>query len=131
MAVAKASRPQTVRRRRSLAEKRHLVELTLRPGATVRAVALEQGVHQNTLGIWKREYRAGKLGAKTAKPRKDATPSASFVPVSVASIARRRSDSAACSGVVEVVFASGATLRIETAAIDAVLVSALVAELRR
>lgn len=131
MAAARAPRPPVAHRRRSLAEKRHLVELALRPGASARAVALDHGVHQNTLGIWKREYRAGKLGAKTAKPRKDATQSTSFVPVSVASIARGRSDSTCCSGVVEVVFASGATLRIETEAIDAVLVSALVAELRR
>lgn len=131
MAVAEAPRPQIARRRRSLAEKRHLVELTLRPGASARAVALEHGVHQNTLGIWKRAYRAGKLGATSAKPRKESAQSASFVPVSIASIARKRPDSSACSGVVEVIFVSGATLRIEANAVDMGLVIALVAELRR
>ena len=129
MAAVKTARPQTPRRQRSLAEKRHLVELTLRPGASARAVALEHGVHQNTLGVWKKAYRAGKLGAERTTARDGAAQSTSFVPVDVASTPRKRVDTG--RGVVDVVFPSGATLRVETGALDRALVIALVAELRR
>jgi len=130
MAAAKGPRPQISHRRWPFAEKRRLVELTLRPGASARAIAEEYGVHQNTLGIWKRAYRAGELDAKGAKTRVGAEERALFVPVSVATTPRKRSD-AVYNAVVEVVFASGATLRIESGALDTGLVCALVAELRR
>lgn len=131
MAVAKAPRPQVSHRHWPVAEKRRLVELTLRPGASARAVADEHGVHQNTLGLWKKAYRAGKLEAKGAKPRVRASQRPEFVPVSVASTPRKRLDGAVRNDVVEIVFASGTTLRIETGAIDMALLSALVADLRR
>jgi len=54
MAAARAPRPHAAHRRWPLAERRRLVELTLRPGASARAIADEHGVHQNTLGVWKR-----------------------------------------------------------------------------
>jgi transposase-like protein len=47
--AARVPRPHASHRRWPLAEKRRLVELTLRPGASARAVADEHGVHQNTL----------------------------------------------------------------------------------
>jgi transposase-like protein len=139
MAATKAPTQRAPRRRWPLAEKRRIVELTLGEGASVLAIAREHGVHPNSLGQWKALYRAGKLDAQVkSAPRVHApAASATFVPASVVPAVRRpqpaaRADAAACrSGIVQLVLASGATLRIETGALDAALVCALVAELRR
>jgi hypothetical protein len=96
-------------------------------------------VRPNSLHRWRTLYRAGKLDAQVLATPRIAGPAASakFVPVSLVSDVRRsqpasRPDAAACrSGIVQLVLASGATLRIETGALDAALVCALVAELRR
>jgi transposase-like protein len=139
MAATKAPTQRAPRRRWPLAEKRRIVELTLGEGASVLAIAREHGVHPNSLGQWKALYRAGKLDAQVKSAPRVHVPAASatFVPVSVVPAVRRpqpaaRADAAACrSGIVQLVLASGATLRIETGALDAALVCALVAELRR
>jgi transposase-like protein len=110
----------------------------LRTGASVLAIAREHGVRPNSLHRWRALYRAGKLNAQVLAAPRIAGPAASatFVPVSLASEVRRsqpasRPDAAACSGIVQLVLASGATLRIEAGALDASLLCALVAELRR
>src|SRR3954471_23793033 len=70
----------------SAEEKRRLVAETLRPGASVAAVAREHGVHPNQLFKWRRLAREGLL-AGTAAP---------FVPVVLAEAGQRiRSLSAA------------------------------------
>jgi transposase len=51
----------TVRVRRTVAEKRRIVELTLRPGASVARVAQAEGVNSHQVFQWRRAYRAGKL----------------------------------------------------------------------
>ena len=127
------------RRRWPPAEKRRIVELTLRAGASALVIAREHGVHPSSLGQWKALYRTGKLDASVKPRARVAGPAASatFVPVSVVPELRRpqpatRSDAAVGrSGIVQLVLASGATLRIETSALDAALVCALVAELQR
>ncbi len=50
-----------VRRRRSVAEKRRIVELTLVPGASVALVARAHGVNANQVFKWRREYERGEL----------------------------------------------------------------------
>ncbi len=129
---------RALRRRWPIAEKRRIVELTLRSGASVRAIAREQGVHPTSLCHWKALYRAGKLGGQKHSARTvTVKPSgATFVPVSIVPALRNpppasRTDAAThgCS-VLQLVLASGATLRIETGALDAELICALVAELR-
>ena len=50
------------RLRRSIAEKRRMVEETLVPGASVARVARAQGVNANQLFGWRRLYLAGRLG---------------------------------------------------------------------
>lgn len=50
-----------VRVRRSVAEKRRIVERTLEPGASVARVAQAHGVNPNVVFHWRREYRDGKL----------------------------------------------------------------------
>jgi len=50
-----------VRVRRSVGEKRRIVELTLQPGASVARVAQAEGVNSHQVFQWRRSYRAGKL----------------------------------------------------------------------
>jgi transposase len=50
------------RQRRSIAEKRRIVEETLAPGASVARVARDRGVNANQLFGWRRLYLAGRLG---------------------------------------------------------------------
>jgi transposase len=58
------------RRRRSVAQKRRIVEETLEPGASVARVARAQGVNASQVFHWRRQYRQGLLGegnGETAK----------------------------------------------------------------
>ncbi|MGC1417194.1 MAG: transposase [Candidatus Acidiferrum sp.] len=50
------------RRRRSVAEKRRIVEETLEPDASVARVARTHGVNANQVFHWRRQYRQGLLG---------------------------------------------------------------------
>jgi transposase len=54
------------RQRRSIAEKRRIVEETLLPGASVAKVARAHGVNANQVFGWRRLYRAGRLGEQKA-----------------------------------------------------------------
>jgi len=62
-------------RRRSVEEKRRIVEETLVSGASVAAVARRHEANANQVFMWRREYQTGKLGRGTAI--------AEFVPVGV------------------------------------------------
>ena len=50
-----------VRRWRSVAEKRQIVELTLEPGASVALVARAHGVNANQVFKWRRAFERGEL----------------------------------------------------------------------
>jgi transposase-like protein len=50
-----------VRRWRSVAEKRRIVELTLVPGASVALVARAHGVNANQVFKWRGEFERGEL----------------------------------------------------------------------
>ena len=50
------------RRRRSVAEKRRIVEETLAPDASVAKVARAHGVNANQVFAWRRQYHQGLLG---------------------------------------------------------------------
>ena len=54
------------RQRRSIAEKRRMVEETLAPGASVAKVARAHGVNANQVFGWRRLYLAGRLGEPKA-----------------------------------------------------------------
>jgi transposase len=58
------------RRRRSIEEKRRIVEETLEPGASVARVARAQGVNANQVFAWRRQYRQGLFGAGNAETAK-------------------------------------------------------------
>jgi len=50
-----------VRKWRSVAEKRRIVELTLQPGASVALVARAHGVNANQVFKWRRAFERGEL----------------------------------------------------------------------
>jgi transposase len=53
---------QVRRRRRSVDEKRRIVEETLEAGASVTRVALRRGINANQVFAWRKQYREGRLG---------------------------------------------------------------------
>jgi len=55
------------RRRRSVAEKRRIVEETLEPDASVVRVARAHGVNANQVFHWRRQYRQGLFGEGDAE----------------------------------------------------------------
>ena len=57
-----------VRKRRSPAEKRLIVEETLESGASVARVARAHGLNANVVFHWRREYREGKLAETGLMP---------------------------------------------------------------
>ena len=56
------AKPTAVRRKRSKAEKRRIVEETQREGASVRSVARAYDIPANQLFHWRKLYREGLLG---------------------------------------------------------------------
>jgi transposase len=67
------------KQRRSIAEKRRIVEETLAAGASVARVARAHGVNANQVFQWRRLHRAGRLGGTPAA----ATSSIKLLPVTV------------------------------------------------
>jgi transposase len=57
---------QAKRQRRSIAEKRRIVELVMQPGASIARVAREHGVNANMVHYWRKLYREGRLGENKA-----------------------------------------------------------------
>jgi transposase len=66
---------RTKYRRRTVQERRAIVEETLLPGASVSRVARRHDVNANQVFYWRKLYREGKLGSRT---------DAQLVPVKVA-----------------------------------------------
>lgn len=66
--VRLAPEPETKRRRRSVQERRQIVEETLVPGASVARVARAHGVNANQVFSWRTLYRRGRLGAVAENP---------------------------------------------------------------
>jgi transposase len=60
--------PESKRRRRSIAERRRVVEETLAPGASVARVARAHGINANQVFHWRRLYQRGLLGGKVQRP---------------------------------------------------------------
>lgn len=121
------------RRRWPLSEKRRIVELTLREGASIRAIAREHSVHPTSLCHWRARYRAGKLEAQPAQRTRAAASSAMLLPVTLVPAtgsAQPPFDSHA-RAVIEFTLSSGHMLRIEMGMLDAGFVCALVAQLQR
>src|SRR5947207_15793949 len=60
--VAIETSSHTKRRRRSLEEKRRIVEETLESGASAARVARRHAVNANQVFYWRKKYREGRLG---------------------------------------------------------------------
>lgn len=60
--VASAKVEGQKRQRRSIAEKRRIVELAMQPGASIARIAREHGVNANMVHYWRKLYREGRLG---------------------------------------------------------------------
>ena len=68
------------RQRRSIAEKRKIVEQAMLPGASIARIAREHGVNANMVHYWRKLYREGRLGQNN-------TTSVHLLPVSVSEAA--------------------------------------------
>jgi transposase len=96
------------RRRRSVEEKRRIVEETLEAGASVARVARRHAVNANQVFYWRKKYREGRLGKSQ---------SSKLLPVTLSDISRSKSDRAggasspSAVGSMEIQFAKG-TLRV-------------------
>ena len=64
LAVAKVEGQK--RRRRSIAEKRRIVEAAMQPGASIARIAREHAVNANMVHYWRKLYREGRLGQNTS-----------------------------------------------------------------
>jgi len=87
-----------VRRWRSVSEKLEIVQLTLRPGASVAEVARAQGVNANQLFKWRRAFERGELSE----------PCSALVPITIASSEESREPEGAAK-------AAGGSIHIELA----------------
>jgi transposase-like protein len=126
-----------------MVEKRRIVELTLREGASITEIALAHGVPPTSLSYWRSLHRSGKLTDESPqKPARVSATSAKFLPVTITAEQEHNTPSqrATAPSIVNMQarerssvylsLPSGATIRIETSAIDVALVRALLAELR-
>src|SRR5580692_1648101 len=73
------------RRRRSVEEKRRIVEETLEAGASVARVARRHAVNANQVFYWRKKYREGRLGKSQ---------SSKLLPVTLSDISRSKFDRA-------------------------------------
>ena len=88
---------QVKRRRRSIEEKRRIVEETLGAGASVARVAQRHAINANQVFAWRKRYREGRLG-KSGK----------LLPVTVSDIPERK-----CRRVGSIVPAAVGTMEIK------------------
>jgi transposase len=97
-----------VRRRRSVEEKRRIVEETLEAGASVARVARRHAVNANQVFYWRKKYREGRLGKRQ---------SSKLLPVTLSDLSWNKSGRAGCTpssstvGSMEIKLAKG-TLRV-------------------
>jgi transposase len=85
--VALETSSHTKRRRRTVEEKRRIVEETLEAGASVARVARRHAVNANQVFYWRKKYREGRLG----KGRSN-----NLLPVTVSEIPSNKSGQVRC-----------------------------------
>ena len=135
MAGSKASQQRRPYRRWPVAEKRRIVELTLREGASARAIAREYGISHNSLCRWKACYRAGTLESTSPGAAGSGAdgPPLELVPVVVSRAMQTPRNAGAASScrstIVELSLVSGVTMRIEIN--DTAVLGALIEQLQR
>jgi transposase len=106
--IAVETPKQIARRRRSVEEKRRIVEETLEAGASVARVARRHAVNANQVFYWRKKYREGRLGKNR---------SSKLLPVTLSDISGSTSGRVGCAsspfavGSMEIKLAKG-TLRV-------------------
>lgn len=107
-AILDGTTKREARRRRSVEEKRRIVEETLEAGASVARVARRNAVNANQVFYWRKKYREGQLGKSQ---------SSKLLPVTLSDIAKSKSGRVGCEsspfavGSMEIKLAKG-TLRV-------------------
>ena len=115
-----------VRRWRTIAEKRRIVELTLEPGASVAEVARAHGMNANQVFKWRRAYERGEL----------IEPCSALLPVTVSAVAQIPSEpsteqqSPVSGGSIHIEIPGVATISIESGA-DCSVVRQILESLRK
>ena len=117
-----------VRRWRSVAEKRRIVELTQEPGASVALVARANGVNANQVFKWRRALERGEL----VDPVEAST---ALLPVTLSASAIEMREAGAkeqptAGGAIHIEFPGRATISVECGA-DAVLLRSILESLRK
>jgi transposase len=107
------------RQRRSVAEKRRIVELTLVPGASVALVARAHGVNANQVFKWRHDYERGELSEPISA-------SASLLPVVLSGTSMPQTT----SGSIHIEFPGRALISIESGA-DPTLLRSILESLRK
>jgi transposase len=107
-AILVETRKREPRRRRSVEEKRRIVEETLEAGASVARVARRHAVNANQVFYWRKKYREERLGKRH---------SSKLLPVTLSGVSRSKSGRVGCAsspfavGSMEINLAKG-TLRV-------------------
>lgn len=119
------------RRRRTVEEKRRIVEETLAPGASLALIARRHEVNANLLFSWRRLYHQGLLQGSSEAPAtlvavSEASPSAS----PSTRFGRRKSATVRSAGTIEVEFPGGQKVRV-TGAVDPAVLGHLISVLTR
>jgi transposase len=86
--VAIETSNHTKRRRRTVEEKRRIVEETLEAGASVARVARRHAVNANQVFYWRKKYREGRLGKNQ---------SSKLLPVTLSDLSWNKSRRASCA----------------------------------
>jgi len=113
-----------VRRFRSAAEKRRIVELTLEPGASVALVARAHGVNANQVFAWRRAFKSGQL-AESAAPVTALLPVTVSAPCEVEIGEPASEQQRATAGSIHIEFPGRALISVESGADPALLRSIL------
>jgi transposase len=101
-------------RRRSIKERRDIVEETLQAGTSVSRVARRHDVNANQVFYWRKLYREGRLGGSRVSP---------LLPVEIAKERSVKEDAVARAGSMEILLAKG-TLRV-VGAVDVIALRAV------
>jgi transposase len=113
-----------VRRWRSVSEKLEIVQLTLKPGASVAEVARAHGVNANQVFTWRRAFERGEL----------TEPCSALIPVTVASTGDTSSEAEEAAppagGAVNIELPGRALISVEHGA-DPAVVRAILESLRK
>jgi transposase len=99
MSVATPSSSKPRRRVHCQTFKRRLVELSLVPGASVAAIALEHGINANLLFDWRKTFQQSQAQHAVALP---VDPAAVLLPVEIAPPSAQSSAPARSTGVIEI-----------------------------